>query len=78
MDVSRNDGEDGAKVNQFFGSTSERLLVTMKGDGGRHSPLEWGYVARIRSHTFGDALMHREKSFTWRTSRKPATVVSRR
>ncbi|MAG33143.1 MAG: hypothetical protein CL908_19870 [Deltaproteobacteria bacterium] len=65
IDVSRNDGEDGFPVNRAFGRTSARLLVLMRGDGGKRAPLGWQYVASTRSKSLGDGRMTRTKRFTW-------------
>lgn len=65
VDVSRNDGEDGAPVNRSFGHTDRGLLVLMKGDGGEGEPLRWGYVAEVEARTHGGARLRRPKRFTW-------------
>lgn len=65
VDVSRNDGEDGAGINQYFGRTPAGLLVLGKGDGGDREPLGWGYVADVDAPRHGDAALERRKRFTW-------------
>ena len=65
VDASRNDGEDGGPVNQWFGKTDARLLVLMKGDGGRSHPLGWGYVAKVIAKRTGDAIARTDKRFLW-------------
>ena len=65
VDVSRNDGEDQRTINRFFGRTSDRLLVLMRGDGGGNAPLGWGYVSEVRAVRRADAGLRRSKRFIW-------------
>ncbi len=74
VDVSRNDGEDGQPVNLAFGRTSERLLVTMKGDGSDDAPLGWGYIAGVDKHETGDARLSVNDRFRWAARPAPAST----
>lgn len=76
VDASRNDGEEGGPANQWFGRTDARLLVLMKGDGGKRHPLGWGYVAKVLAHSRGDAIARTDKRFLW--SRVPAGTLDTR
>ncbi len=77
VDASRNDGEDGSPVNAWFGKTAARLLVLMKGDGGRDHPLGWGYVAAAEARRVHDARLVRKKRFLWTRTTAPVTSTRR-
>lgn len=74
VDASRNDGEDGTPVNKWFGKTSARLLVLMRGDGGGTHPLRWGYVAAVDGRRHGDARLSNRKRFVW--TKPPAATAT--
>jgi hypothetical protein len=65
VDVSRNDGEDGAPINRWFGAVGDRLLVLVKGDGGDHEPLGWSYVVSVTGDAQQGADFLRTKKFLW-------------
>jgi transglutaminase-like putative cysteine protease len=65
VDVSRNDGEDGVPVNQYFGRITDGLLILAKGDGGDGEPLGWGYVSDVQAKVEGDARFSKSKRFLW-------------
>ncbi|HYC78796.1 MAG TPA: transglutaminase domain-containing protein [Planctomycetota bacterium] len=65
VDVSRNDAEDGEKINAAFGRTSRRLLVLSVGDGGDHELLGWSYFAETRHRARGDGALRVRRRVRW-------------
>ncbi len=75
VDVSRNDGEDGAPINQAFGRISDRLLITMKGDGSETHPLRHAYIAHWESKPSRGATLDIQDKWIWapfKTANSPA------
>jgi transglutaminase-like putative cysteine protease len=72
VDVSRNDGEDGAAVDRAFGRIGAGLLVVTRADGGEDDPLGAAYLATSTARRVGGAVVERTRRAVW-TAVEPTT-----